>query len=177
MHAPRKQLKMALEAHLLPVLFAAGFDGPRSFAGHSLTYDYRRLDGDTYRFLTVQFEKHGGPKFRLNFSAATPASIEQRFRTSVADDMLREPFGEMRGSLHPTRVPYFKLFTWFGGGSADHVAKRSANLYPEIERWWRERIVGAHLWIPERVFPNSRRPNKSQGRVKSADLKFGNDPK
>src|SRR5689334_8321915 len=168
MQASRKQMKVALEAYLLPMLLAAGFDGPRALAGHSLAYYYRRLDGGTYRFLSIQFEKHGGPEFRLNFSAATPASIEQRYRMRVTDDMLRVPFGEMRGSLHPTNIPYFKLFTGFGshgllsrfrGRSAERVTQRAASLFPEVERWWTEQVVGAHLWIPDRFFQRSRRPN------------------
>ena len=101
MCAPRKELEMALEANLLPVLKAAGLDGPYSLAGHSLFYDYHRRDGEIYRFLTIQFEKRGGPQFRLNFSEATATSIERRLRVRVTSDLLREASGELRGSRFP----------------------------------------------------------------------------
>jgi hypothetical protein len=177
MIAPRKQLKLALESHLLPVFSSAGFSGPSSLKGHGLCYAFQRCHGDGYRFLTIQFEKCGGPQFRVNFSEATQEGLQQRRRfmeerlqRPVTEDMLSEPWGCFRGHLHPSRLPYFKLFTWFGtrgalfgigAGSPEIVALRAAALYPEIESWWRDRKVGPHLWIPDLLFLGRRRINQT----------------
>ena len=158
MIAARKQLKIALETYLIPVFTQAGFSGPSVLTGHSLCYDFRRREGDNYKFLTIQFEKYGGPKFRVNFSEATLAELQERRRLfdeqsgPISRDVLTEPWGSLRGHLHPSRWPYFKLFTWFSMGkdsTLERVSNRAVALYPEIETWWRDRIVGSHLWIPD----------------------------
>jgi len=154
MRDSRKDLKQALEAHLIPVLIAAGFEGPVALAAKVRTFYYFRRDGDLYRFISIQFTKQGRAKFRLNFSESTPASMEARLKIPFSPELLREPSGELRGSLHPISLPYFKLFTWFAVGNdkrpdaAARLVQGVAELYPEIERWWTERKVGPHLWIP-----------------------------
>jgi len=162
MRDSRQALKQALEAHLIPVLIAAGFDGPLTLAAKVRTFYYYRRDADIYRFISIQFTKEGKAKFRLNFSESTPASMEARLKIPFSTELLREPSGEFRGSLHPSSLPYFRLFTWFWVGNdkrpdaAARVVQRAAELYPEIERWWTERKVGPHLWIPFRKKqPNS----------------------
>src|SRR5258706_8300773 len=119
MSTARKHLKVALEERLLPVFSQAGFVGPSTLSGHGLCHHFCRREGDNrYKFLTVQFEKRGGPKFRLNFSEAMQEGLEQRRRfieersgRPVTEDMHCEPWGSFRGHLHPSRLPYLKLFT------------------------------------------------------------------
>lgn len=167
MNAARKQLKMALETHLLPLFAQAGFIGASVLRGHSLCYDFHRPNRGGYEFLTIQFEKYGGPRFRVNFSEVTREDLDQRReffasrlgRLAAAEETLTEPWGSFRGHLHPSRLLYFKLFTWFEAARTDpsRVALDAAALYPEIEAWWRERKVGAHLWIPDLFFGKRRK--------------------
>jgi hypothetical protein len=167
MKAARKQLKMALETHLLPLFARAGFFGPSILRGHSLCYHFHRPRGGGYEFLTVQFEKYGGPQFRVNFSEVTREELDQRReffasrlgRLATAEETPAEPWGSLRGHLHPSRLPYFKLFTWFDATRTDpsRVTLNAAALYPENEAWWRERKVGAHLWIPDVFFSKKRK--------------------
>jgi len=159
MIAPRKELKKALEAQLLPIFVRAGFTGPSVLSGHSRCYDFYRQEGDDYKFLTIQFEKRGGPQFRLNFSEANRVDLQRHAtlaethegRPVALENFLREPCGSWRGHLHPSRVPYFKVFTWFNSrrSTAPKIAAQAVALFPEIEIWWRDRKVGPHLWIPE----------------------------
>jgi hypothetical protein len=161
MTTARKELKTALEVHLLPVFTQRGFTGPSALNGHNNCYYFHRQEGDSYKFLAIQFEKRGGPQFRVNFSEATREDLQQRCRfaeahlgrPAVLEDVLSVPWGVLRGHLHPSRLPYFKLFTWFDArkAGAPEIAARVVALYPEIEAWWRERKVGPHLWIPDLV--------------------------
>jgi len=168
----RKELKLELEEHFLPILRAAGFEGPAVFAGLDDFFHFRRRRGNDYEFLTIQFDKYKGPKFRVEFSSDDSAGVTERLggmrthRGPVTVDDLDVMGGKKHGFLGPSRIPYLPhpWNIWFNSRgplcriegwikrvpTGELVAKRLARLFSrELEGFWRDGRVGAHLYITE----------------------------
>ena len=62
----RKELKVELEKHLLPLLHGAWFMGPTVFRGNDSFFRFHRRQGPRHHFITIQFEKVVAPSFGSN---------------------------------------------------------------------------------------------------------------
>lgn len=164
--SPRKELKTDLENILLPKLKSAGFAGPELFKGLDDFFEFRRTQNGVHHFLTIQFEKSKGPEFRINFSEDQEAGIRERlgqmqqFRGSATTEMLETSGGKMQGILTPSCIPVFNGMFWLSARGpycrlaaiisrrrpAEVLARKALRLYQtELELWWNERKMGAHL--------------------------------
>ncbi len=166
----RGELKRHLEEYFIPQLQSAGFEGPAVLSGNNLIFKFHRHQGDLHHFLSIQFEKRGGPSCRIHFAEETEAGIQERLEMmkkagrDAALDMLEPMGGKLGGALSPGRIPFIRGAFWFRTGNpyyrlsaavhrkrpSEMLARCMARLFTdEIEPWWKHRALGPHLDILE----------------------------
>jgi hypothetical protein len=121
---------------------------------------FRRPTGTTVQVFSIQWEKYGRPRFRLDFGTCPVAGLEladkhidwsnvhPHWLPDVAT--LRPRRGTLAGSwFRQDRAWLRKLL---GAGALRHVSEvvdELFALYPEVEAYWSSGVVGTsiHRWL------------------------------
>lgn len=135
----REQLSKRFIPHLQSRGFAQAKDSAKGNGRSSFPFGtFIREHGAGSDIIEIQFDKHSRPKFIINFSLRSESDLVQSFR------------------LHPRpkSAAWFTMRTFFGLRSAETCARQVVdqlmNLFPEVESWFTDRVVGKHL---RRLYP------------------------
>jgi hypothetical protein len=135
----------------------------RGFAQHSLSNEdaknrelrvgfpfgyMKRRNGALLELVEVQLDKHGMPKFVLNFGAVPPEGIVLPWvRLSQEDATVSALPDGLRLYRRPRLLVWFAL-PWLPTNRQRRAVKavdRAIALYPEMEAWFSTRSMGPHL--------------------------------
>ena len=155
----RELLIDILRSSFLPELFSAGFEqadlkGPDASSREiRIAFPFgslRRAQGQDLHLLEIQFDKHGVPRFVLNFGVVGPGGVDVPWRhfsqLEAGVSALQESY-RLYSSRHSmkwfeaSRLP----FPFDVESRASNVVGRLRNVYPEVEAWFSQRVVGPHM--------------------------------
>jgi hypothetical protein len=157
-----QQLRDAVKKLFIPYILSRGFheDKRELFKpdpyGH-LRRRFMRWNGNKLELLNIQFDKHGRPKFVLNFGVVPPEGVETLFEyvKQIEADVVHLP---VTGRLYNSNR---YLMRWFGfpliriplirDPSAEDIVRRAIRLFPQVEAWLREGKVGPNVRVHYRV--------------------------
>ena len=135
----RQELSQRFIPHLQSKGFAVAKDAAKGNGRSSFPFGtFIREHGADADVIKIQFDKYSRPKFILNFSLRSGNDLVESFR------------------LHPRpkSSAWFTMRTFFGLRSAETCARQVVdqlmNLFPEVESWFKDRVVGKHL---RRLYP------------------------
>ena len=147
MTTTRTALREEISKRLLPALFEAGYRGPAILKGNAILHEFRRPTADGTHVLTIQFEKHGLPRFILLFY------IEP---TGGMNDVISNGGSVQGGSLKSKKGAFSR--SWFRADPtiwqrifprtrALEVAAVDSciGLLPELESWWQSQQPTSHI--------------------------------
>lgn len=152
------QLRQELKRRFWPLLASQGFSRDDFEAPTFVTF--RRHTHDSTQVIDVQWDKHGSPRFVVNFGQCPAAGIEFRGKNVPRETMMAgwlAPFGQ-GGTLQPRsgsstrswfRLDADLLMKLKGKRSREpaEVVDELLELFPEVEAWWKDGLVGSHLRI------------------------------
>jgi len=157
-----QQLRDAVKRLLIPYILSRGFqeDKREIFKpdpyGH-LRRRFMRWNGKTLELLNIQFDKHGWPKFVLNFGIVPPEGVNTPFEyvKQTDADLVHLPVSARLYSSNRY------LMRWFGfplirvplirDPTAEDIVRRAIRLFPQVEAWLREGKVGPNVRVHYRV--------------------------
>lgn len=153
----RESILFALEHQLISMLAEHGF------ARYPLTGDdkkdrelrmtfpfgcMKRANGANFELIEIQLDKRGGAKFVLNFGVVTPEGVTLPWanirQTDAVVSDLPEAYRLYSGTLWNTWFAPSWLPTAMHTRAAKAVDEAIA-LYPEIEAWFENRLIGRHV--------------------------------
>jgi hypothetical protein len=132
---------------LVPLLLAAGFEGPRKITGNSLLHEYRRRIPGAVQVLSIQLERNQLPRFLLVFHIEPPEGLAR---------VIADGGTVLTGCLKPKTGAGLK--NWFRAdrpwwqtalGRTDTLEREAVRLcvalLPEIEAWWSSQKPSPHI--------------------------------
>jgi hypothetical protein len=151
-----QELRQLVKARFFPHVEARGF--VRASSTHPQFSVFRRFARDKVQVLNVQWDKYGAPRFLVNFGEGPKEGVRLWGR-HVAGEVLEPQDCPESGRLQRKRGPYLRC--WFQLNkpllealrtmerrySAETVVDQLVGAFPEVEAWWENRTVGAHLDI------------------------------
>lgn len=151
-----QELRQLVKARFFPYGEARGFVRARSTHPHFSVF--RRFARDRVQVFNVQWDKYGAPRFIVNFGEG-PTEGVRLWGRHVAGEALEPQDCPESGRLQRRRGPYLRC--WFQLNkpvleairtrerryAAEAVVDQLLAAFPEVEAWWENRTVGAHLEI------------------------------
>jgi hypothetical protein len=135
----REELSKRFIPHLQSTGFARAEDSAKEDGRSSFPFGtFTREHGAGSDIIEIQLDKYSKPKFIINFSLRSGSDLIESFR------------------LHPRAksAAWFTMRTFFGlrsaGTCARQVVDQLMNLFPEVESWFKDRVIGKHL---RRLYP------------------------
>jgi hypothetical protein len=143
----RTKLREQITQRLIPELKRRGFDGPGSITGnHPLHVLKRRREGAT-QVLTIQFEKHGRPRFVLDLCIEPENGFEHVYKHGGTIPIGRAtPRGGALFSRSWFRAdpPLLKRLMGLKSREVEAVSEALAML-DELEAWWANPRPTTHI--------------------------------
>jgi hypothetical protein len=153
--ALRHQIKQAF----IPYLAAKGFsvdmrDAPQFFT-------FRQITAHAVNVCDIQWEKHGRPRFVVNFGKCGAHGVVLRGQRILPDD-ITSYHGIVRGRLHPgsrrTTRGWFRqdrpllerIASWSQFYAPQEVVAKLIALFGEVEEFWNSGQVGPHIQLMTR---------------------------
>jgi hypothetical protein len=149
-----QELRDAVKNQLVPFIHSRGFEDDTRELFKSDPYShlrrrFMRWNGDKLELLEIQFDKHGSGKFVFNMGIVPSDGVEcYKHYDQLEVDIVHL---SRRPRLYASK--YFAL--WFGLShskidffrerTADRVIDRAMRLFPQVEAWLREGIVGPNI--------------------------------
>jgi hypothetical protein len=148
----RAFLREELSRRFISYLRSSGFeqDQDLSKANGRSTFPFGALirkRGTSSDIIEIQFDKYKRPKFIVNFRRDPPKLFKERpFASGTGTVKETEAF---RLHPRPKSSGWFTMRTFFGlrspEVSAKKVVDRLVSVFPEVESWFKDGIVGEHL--------------------------------
>jgi len=142
----RARLRQEISDRLIPELRRRGFDGPSTISGNALLHEFKRQQGGVIQVLSVQFEKHGLPRFVINVHIEPPEGYDHVYAHGGTI-----PSGRVTPRPGPFTRSWFRadqsvLNRLLGASSreVDAVSEAIA-VMNEIEGWWSEPRSTEHI--------------------------------
>jgi hypothetical protein len=156
MQAMAQELRERVKRDFYPYAQARGFVRARSDHPHFTVF--RRYTADTVQVFSVQWDKHGAPRFVVNFGEG-PKAGSTLWGKHIPGEALQPNSCRESGRLQRRRGP--TLGCWFQFNkpvfealrtlerrySAEAVVGQLLAAFPEVEAWWQDRTVGPHLML------------------------------
>ena len=150
------EIRREIEQTFVPHVLARGFVIDRSEAPDSLKFG-RSCAGDVQMF-DIQWDKHGRPRFTINFASCPPTGLSIGGKHYAAKDVGAGWHGVSHGRLQPTTG---LKQSWFGpdepvlAGASPSAGRQTPGelvgvllgLFPELEAYWASGAVGPHMWL------------------------------
>jgi hypothetical protein len=156
-------LQTALETRFFPHVESIGFirDKPKE----SRIISFRRRTDSAMQLFAVLWERHGRPRFIVQFAEAPLAGIDSRGEHVPAEDVLPGNVALLRGWINPALGsrwfasvrPLWRRLLWGQRNDSDRVVELLLALFPEVTEWWKTKTEGPHL----KVFPAISLPPKA----------------
>jgi hypothetical protein len=158
-------LRQALRHTFYPFAIDCGFQVDEITA--PLGVDFRRFSQDRIDVFDLQWEKHGRPRFVVNFGQ-TPSVGVIHFGEYVPPEKVLSYMGARSGRLQPRRGA--DTSSWFRQDRsffkrlvlrqplrpAEEVVEELLSLFQELERWFEQGRLGLHM----RLLPYPWQQNK-----------------
>ena len=159
MTTERSELRAAIDGHLLPALRQLGFEGPRVIAGNALLHEFRRSAGRKTHVLTVQFEKHGLPRFILNLAIEPPEGFESVIEGGgkIRQGRVKPRPGPSTRSWFRSDTPLWRRIIGAPSSTAASAVAACVALLPEMEAWWQTGAASPHITVLETHFKGGQR--------------------
>ena len=150
------ELRRELKRRFFPQLERMGFTLDNSSAPN--TTRFRRAAGESVQILEVQWEKYGKPRFVVNFGVCPAEGLQVRGETFPVDRVMAgwlEEFGRLQPRRgHSTSKWFSQDKPWWRRLFASRqlipparVVDDLLALFPEVEAYWADRVVGKHLMM------------------------------
>ena len=147
-------LKHELQTAFVPFVRSAGFEEVSH--GTGLFMEFRRRAGAVVQVLEIQWEKHGLPRFVINYGTCPSSGIDVHGRHVVAADVsagwlpdsgrLQPRRGATTASWFRQDRPLLARFLLRPRFRAEaEVVREAVLLFAELEAYWRLGIVGKHM--------------------------------
>jgi hypothetical protein len=157
-------LRAVLEARFFPYVESVGFI--RDKRKEPRIVCFRRWTDSTMQIFALVWEKHGRPRFVIQFAEAPLAGIDSRGEHVLAEDVLPGNFGLLRGWLNPSPgtmwfrlddQPLWRRLISRQRNDPNQVVDLLLKLFSEVTEWWEKKTKGPHL----EVFPAISLPPKT----------------
>lgn len=152
-------LRAALKATLFPLAQTHGFVIDKSAQPQFTTF--RRQSGAEVHVFDVQWDKHGRPRFVINFGKALVGGVSSRgtleaeraevYDCTPAFRLQRKRGGSMSCWFQLRRPLLQQLTAWSRDATPDEVAQSVVDCFPEIEAWFSAGVIGLHVHIVRTV--------------------------
>ena len=118
----------------------------------------KRKKGKMVEMIKIQLDRRGAPKFVINFGVIPPEGVTIRGKHfSQNDCRVAEALVFCR--LYPSRwlgpygwfSPSFFSFAFNIESKIENMVEDAIKLYPEIENWFKSKVVGPHVRCNERL--------------------------
>ena len=130
------ELRQAIKRDFVPFLHDKGFVAEKQTAR---IYPFRKIDSDGVFECSVQWEKYGSPRFKLNFSKRGPEGLIASGRLAPSKGRWTE------GWFRQDRPWLERVFTFSKVYPAERVIAQLIALYPEVEEFWKSGTIGPHI--------------------------------
>ncbi len=154
---PKRYMRDAVRQTLLPYLASIGFnphgsldtDGKSPEIKRAFPFGaFKRIVGESFQIVEVQFDKYGSNKFVINFAVVPPEGVTLPWGHFPQEQLAA---GSIPGSyrLH-SNVRFMRWFSigWLASDkqkSAEKEVMRVIRLFDEIEAWFACGVVGPHM--------------------------------
>jgi len=149
-------LRRELKKRFYPFVAAYGFQIDMMHSPFSI--EFRRMTAERIDVFDIQWEKHGRPRFVVNFGHCSTSGAVH-FGEQVAPDRVLSYMGSSSGRLQPRKGS--GTCAWFRQDrsffrrvvlrhqprTAAHVVDELLCLFPELEAWFRQQHLGPHMMI------------------------------
>lgn len=159
MRGDRKILRRLLEKHFIPLLEAKGFERlplpEKKRKSGELKWAFplgrlRRIKGADHEVIEIQFDKHGGAKFTLNFGVVPAEGIDLPWGHFEQDEVGVSGLPESCRLYSCRSLMRWFSPPWFSWRSdretrISKAVDRAIKLLPEVEAWFETGKVGRHV--------------------------------
>ena len=158
-------LKQALQTAFVPFVRSAGFEPVSRSA--SLFMEFRRSAEGVVHVLEIQWEKHGLPRFVINYGTCPSSGIDIHGKHFAPAEVSAGWLPDS-GRLHPKRGA--TTGSWFRQDNRllanlllrprfraeAEVVTEAVRLFAELEAYWASGVVGKHMHaVPPAVIPTA----------------------
>jgi hypothetical protein len=158
MKSKAQELRSAVEQLLVPYVTSRGFEADtreiyKPDPHRHLFKRFLRKNGDKLELLDIQFEKHGRPKFVLNFGVVPPEGVHYYGHLYTQQNAgvaalpvwgrlcMRRPWGLRWFGFPFVKVPLLR------NPSADEVAREAIQTFSQVELWFRDKTRGPNVGL------------------------------
>jgi hypothetical protein len=151
---PASALRTEVERVFVPFVQSAGFE--RLSRRTRLFMEFRRNAGTVVHVLEVQWEKHGRPRFVINYGTCPSSGLDIDGRHFSPEDVLAgwlPDSGRLRPKRGKTPASWFrqdypllaKLVLRGRLRAESDVVAEAVRLFGELEAYWRSSVMGEHM--------------------------------
>jgi len=155
----RSRLRDLLTERFVPLLFTAGFVGPKKISGNGLLHEYVRSVGQEIHHLTIVFEKYQRPRFYVDLAVEPPGGYKPLIANGgeVVLGLLKPKPGPSTRHWFRADPTWWKRLLIPRTPTLEHEAvDECVRLWPEVETWWATRSPSEHIQVLPTKFPGTR---------------------
>lgn len=148
MESTRARLRQLLTERYVPLLLAAGFEGPPRITGNKLFHDYARKSDQGTHNLSIQFDKWQRPRFVINLHVLPPGGIDEVVTRGeeLINARLKPGRGATAGSWFRADPPWWRrLLAPRSPTREEEAVEACVRLFPEVEAWWASQAPSGHI--------------------------------
>jgi hypothetical protein len=159
-------LRRAIKARFLPFMLEKGFE--LDLRNMPAFMDFRKITSDRVYVCDIQWEKHGAPRFVVNFGTCGPNGVICHGKEIDAHDVTpssASSFGRLTARPGYSLSCWFRqdhsllrrIFSWSRLRRADDVVDELIERFSELEDYWSKGAVGRHIqFLPDRKWSKDR---------------------
>lgn len=147
-------LKHELQTSFVPFVRSAGFEDVSRSA--SLFMEFRRSAEGVVHVLEIQWEKHGLPRFVINYGTCPSAGIDihgEHFAPAEVSAGWLPNSGRLQPTRGATTGAWFRQDRWLLAKlllrrrfrQESEVVTEAVRLFAELEAYWASGVVGKHM--------------------------------